>query len=55
VSFLFRSLAGECGASALGVLLTAMGKDGAAELKAMKDKSAALAQLVNHRNGLSRT
>jgi two-component system, chemotaxis family, protein-glutamate methylesterase/glutaminase len=91
VSFLFRSLARECGASALGVLLTGMGKDGAAELKAMKDKgaitivqdressvvhgmpgeaialggathvlaadkiAAALARLVNHRNGLSRT
>ena len=40
VSFLFRSLARECGASALGVLLTGMGKDGAAELKAMKDKGA---------------
>jgi two-component system chemotaxis response regulator CheB len=91
VSFLFRSLARECGANALGVLLTGMGKDGAAELKAMKDKgaitivqdressvvhgmpgeaialggathvlaadkiAAALARLVNHRNGLSRT
>ncbi|HEY0802287.1 MAG TPA: chemotaxis protein CheB, partial [Steroidobacteraceae bacterium] len=37
VSFLFRSLAESCGANAVGVLLTGMGKDGAAELKRMKD------------------
>jgi two-component system, chemotaxis family, protein-glutamate methylesterase/glutaminase len=37
VSYLFRSLAQTCGASAVGVLLTGMGKDGAAELKRMKD------------------
>ena len=40
VSYLFRSLAGVCGRNALGVLLTGMGKDGAAELKLMKDKGA---------------
>ena len=36
VSYLFRSLADCYGASAVGVLLTGMGKDGAAELKRMK-------------------
>jgi two-component system chemotaxis response regulator CheB len=40
VSFLFRSLAEVYGASALGVLLTGMGNDGAAELKLLKDKGA---------------
>jgi two-component system chemotaxis response regulator CheB len=40
VSFLFRSLAESCGANAVGVLLTGMGKDGAAELKRMKDHGA---------------
>jgi len=40
VSFLFRSLAESFGASVLGVLLTGMGKDGAAELKLMKDRGA---------------
>jgi two-component system, chemotaxis family, protein-glutamate methylesterase/glutaminase len=40
VSFLFRSLAEVCGPAALGVLLTGMGKDGAAELKLMKDNGA---------------
>jgi two-component system chemotaxis response regulator CheB len=37
VSHLFRSLATFCGAASVGVLLTGMGKDGAAELKRMKD------------------
>ena len=37
VSYLFRSLAESCGASAVGVLLTGMGKDGAAELKRMRN------------------
>jgi len=36
VSYLFRSLADAYGASAVGVLLTGMGKDGAAELKRMR-------------------
>ncbi len=40
VSYLFRSLARTCGPHALGVLLTGMGKDGAAELKLMRDKGA---------------
>jgi two-component system chemotaxis response regulator CheB len=40
VSFLFRSLAKVCGANALGLLLTGMGKDGAEELKLMKDQGA---------------
>ncbi|MGD0756001.1 MAG: chemotaxis-specific protein-glutamate methyltransferase CheB [Bacteroidales bacterium] len=40
VSFLFRSIAQTIGPNALGVLLTGMGKDGADELKAMKDKGA---------------
>jgi two-component system, chemotaxis family, protein-glutamate methylesterase/glutaminase len=40
VSHLFRSLAEICGPDAIGVLLTGMGKDGAAELKLMKDKGA---------------
>jgi len=38
VAFLFRSLAENLGAMAIGVLLTGMGKDGAAELKQMKDR-----------------
>lgn len=37
VSYLFRSLANFYGAGSVGVLLTGMGKDGAAELKRMKD------------------
>lgn len=40
VSYLFRSLADHCGAGAVGVLLTGMGKDGAAELKLMRDRGA---------------
>jgi two-component system, chemotaxis family, protein-glutamate methylesterase/glutaminase len=40
VSYLFRSLADAYGANALGVLLTGMGKDGAVELKRMKDHGA---------------
>ncbi len=40
VSYLFRSLAEVCGPGAVGVLLTGMGKDGAAELKLMKDSGA---------------
>jgi two-component system chemotaxis response regulator CheB len=40
VSYLFRSLAKTCGATAVGVLLTGMGKDGAAELKLMKEQGA---------------
>jgi two-component system chemotaxis response regulator CheB len=40
VSYLFRSLAQTCGGSSVGVLLTGMGKDGAQELKQMKDRGA---------------
>ena len=40
VSFLLRSLAITCGERAVGVLLSGMGKDGAAELKQMKDAGA---------------
>lgn len=40
VAFLFRSLASVYGRHALGVLLTGMGKDGAEELKVMKDMGA---------------
>jgi two-component system, chemotaxis family, protein-glutamate methylesterase/glutaminase len=40
VSHLFRSVATVCGRNAVGVLLTGMGKDGACELKLMKEKGA---------------
>lgn len=40
VSFLLRSVAEAYGKQAIGVLLTGMGKDGARELKTMKDKGA---------------
>jgi two-component system chemotaxis response regulator CheB len=40
VAHLFHSLAEVCGADAVGVLLTGMGKDGAVELKQMKDRGA---------------
>lgn len=41
VDHLFRSLATHCGTNAVGVLLTGMGKDGARELKTMRDRGAA--------------
>ena len=40
VSHLFRSVATGLGPNAIGILLTGMGKDGAAELKLMKDRGA---------------
>lgn len=40
VSYLFRSVAEVYGRKAVGVLLTGMGKDGAAELKLMKERGA---------------
>ena len=40
VSFLFRSVANVFGRNAMGILLTGMGKDGAEELKLMKEKGA---------------
>jgi two-component system chemotaxis response regulator CheB len=40
VSYLFRSLADSYGATAVGVLLTGMGKDGATELQRMKARGA---------------
>jgi len=40
VSFLFQSIAETYGRNAIGILLTGMGKDGARELKMMRDKGA---------------
>ena len=40
ISYLFRSVANAYGSRAVGVLLTGMGKDGAPELKLMKEKGA---------------
>jgi two-component system chemotaxis response regulator CheB len=40
VSYLFRSVAQSMGPNAMGVLLTGMGKDGAEELKTMKEMGA---------------
>ena len=40
VSYLFRSLAEVYGGTSVGVLLTGMGKDGAAELQSMKARGA---------------
>jgi len=40
VSYLFRSAAASFGRNAVGILLTGMGRDGAAELKVLKDKGA---------------
>ena len=41
IAHLFRTLARECGPAAIGVMLTGMGDDGAAELKEMRDEGAA--------------
>jgi two-component system chemotaxis response regulator CheB len=40
VAYLFRSLADTAGPCAIGILLTGMGKDGAVELRRMKDRGA---------------
>ncbi|AFM22791.1 chemotaxis-specific protein-glutamate methyltransferase CheB [Desulfomonile tiedjei] len=40
ISYLFRSVAHAFGAKSMGILLTGMGRDGADELKTMRDKGA---------------
>jgi two-component system chemotaxis response regulator CheB len=40
VSYLFRSVAKACGANAVGILLSGMGADGAAELALLKSQGA---------------
>jgi two-component system chemotaxis response regulator CheB len=40
ISYLFKSVADVFGQNAIGMLLTGMGKDGAQELKLMKDNGA---------------
>ena len=40
VSYLFKSVADVFGQNAMGILLTGMGKDGAQELKLMRDNGA---------------
>lgn len=40
ISYLFRSVAEILGANAVGILLTGMGRDGAQELKTMRDRGA---------------
>ena len=40
VSYLFRTVAQALGKNAMGILLTGMGRDGAMELKSMKESGA---------------